>query len=372
MNEGNAANDRIKRRYFHELKEADGLADVTTDNAARAIFDFERFTGFADFQRFRSKDATAYRSHLLSRGGKLACELSNRSTVHTKLIQLQKFFAWLAKQPGFKSRISSADTKYFKLSNRDRRLASERPLKPTPTLEQVKHVISAMPAKTDLAKRDRALIALVLLTGIRATAAVTLKLKHFRPDGSIFQDAREVKTKFSKTQTTFFFPVGAEIQEIFRDYVHHLRANLLWGDDDPLFPSTRQALDEQHYLKPIGFSKNHWKTSDPVRQIFKRAFEGAGIPYYTPHSIRRTLARLGERLCRTPEEMKAWSQNLGHDELMTTFAYGAVPMQQQAAILALLRPAPPTEELSDLRQLEDMLKKPSIQALINSITKEEK
>jgi len=34
------------------------------------------------------------------------------------------------------------------------------------------------------------------------------------------------------------------------------------------------------------------------------------------------------------EEMKAWSQNLGHEELMTTFAsYGTLSRNQQADIM---------------------------------------
>jgi site-specific recombinase XerD len=368
LNQVNPANERIKRRYFHELTEADGLARVTVDHSARAISDYERFTGWADFKSFRSEDAIAYRKHLLTGGGKRSSELSSRSTVHTKLIQVQRFFSWLSKQPGFRVRISPADARFFKLSQRDRRLASERPLKPTPTVEQVKHVIASMPSTSNLEQRDRALVALILLSGIRVTAAITLRLKHVRPDGSIFQDAREVQTKFGKTYTTYFFPVGAEVRQIFDEYVHHLRTNLLWGEDDPLFPSTQQALDEQRSFQPIGLTKNHWKTSDPVRQIFRRAFEAAGIPYYTPHSIRRTLARLGEQLCRTPEEMKAWSQNLAHDEVMTTFSsYGAVPLQQQAAILARLEANPVADGNADLQQLRAMLNKPSVQALISAI-----
>ncbi len=372
MNEINTTNERIKRRYFHELKEADGLADATIEHAARAIFDFERSTGWADFKRFHSRDAIAYRKRLMASGGKRATELSSRSTVNTKLIQVQRFFTWLSKQPGYKSLITAEDARYFKLSNRDRRLANERPIKPTPTVEQVKHAISLMPATTDLEKRDRALIALLLLTGVRVSAAISLKLKHVRADDSIFQDAREVRTKFAKTQTTYFFPVGVEIKEIFEDYVRHLRTNLLWGEDEPLFPSTYQARDGQRWLRPVGLLRKHWKTPAPVRTILKRAFEASRIPYFSPHSLRRTLARLGEQICRTPEEMKVWSQNLGHDELMTTFAYGAVQMQQQATILARLAADPPTEESSDLRQLEDMLRTPSVQALINSITNKEK
>jgi integrase/recombinase XerD len=36
-----------------------------------------------------------------------------------------------------------------------------------------------------------------------------MKLKHVvLTEGCVHQDAREVKTKFSKTFTTYFFPVG--------------------------------------------------------------------------------------------------------------------------------------------------------------------
>ena len=34
----------------------------------------------------------------------------------------------------------------------------------------------------------------------------------------------------------------------------------------------------------------------------------AGFPYFNPHSFRSTLARLGEKVCRNAEDLKAWSQ----------------------------------------------------------------
>ncbi len=38
-----------------------------------------------------------------------------------------------------------------------------------------------------------------------------MRLKHVNLDARcVFQDARDVKTKFSKTFTTYFFPVGAQ------------------------------------------------------------------------------------------------------------------------------------------------------------------
>jgi hypothetical protein len=55
-------------------------------------------------------------------------------------------------------------------------------------------------------------------------------------------------------------------------------------------------------------------------------------------SFRKTLAQLGERLCRTPEELKAWSQSLGHEDVMTTLrSYGEVPSTRQAEIIKNLR-----------------------------------
>jgi integrase len=56
-----------------------------------------------------------------------------------------------------------------------------------------------------------------------------------------------------------------------------------------------------------------------------------------PHTFRKTLARFGQQICRSPEEYKAFSQNLGHEDVLTTFtSYGAVPVDQQASIIRSL------------------------------------
>lgn len=152
--------------------------------------------------------------------------------------------------------------------------------------------------------------------------------------GSVFQDARDVKTKFSKTFTTFFFPVGAEIRQIADDWLLHLRRDLLWGNDDPLFPATRVELGDKLHFEAVGIERKPWATAAPIRAIFKQAFEAAGLPYYNPHSLRSTLVRLGETVCQTPEDFKAWSQNLGHEGVLTTFySYGVVPARRQGEII---------------------------------------
>lgn len=48
--------------------------------------------------------------------------------------------------------------------------------------------------------------------------------------------------------------------------------------------------------------------------------------------------RLGENLCQTPEEFKVWSQNLGHEGILTTFySYGDVQDYRQAGSIKKLK-----------------------------------
>lgn len=334
MTDFNPNNERVKRRYVRVLREAEGLSERTIDSALYAIAAYERFMGYTDFKAFNSDRAVEYRKHLLAGGGKKAAEASSRATIHSKLMALRLFFAWLAFEDGFKKSIDVRDADYFKLSSREAKIAVTRFDKPSPTVEQMRMVIFAMPADTDLQKRDRALVALELLTGARVKAVITLKLKHVRYDGrGIDQDAREVETKGAKSYPTFFFPVGSDVVSIFTDYVAHLRS-LGFGNDDPLFPSTRQTVGSDHQFSSSGLSREHWQTTDPVRSIFRKAFASAGLPYFNPHSVRRTLVLLGQQRCSTPEMLKAWSQNLGHNEVLTTLtSYGGVSSTRQAQIL---------------------------------------
>jgi integrase len=204
-----------------------------------------------------------------------------------------------------------------------------------PTLEQIKHVISKMPTNTEIERRNRALIAFTLLTGARDSAIASMKLKHVDLVANcVNQDAREVKTKFSKTFNTFFFPVGDEIRRIVAEWVSYLREDKLWGNDDPLFPTTRIALGATRQFEVVGLERDHWSSTTPIRVIFREAFVSAGLSYFNPHSFRNTLVQLGQDVCRSPEQFKAWSQNLGHEKVLTTFlSYGEVPCQRQGEII---------------------------------------
>lgn len=305
------------------------------DAAAKALSRFEEYNRYRDFKAFHIEQAIAFKRHLAELKGQRSGEKLSKVTLHATLKQLRAFFFWLAGQPGYKARLQYSDADYFNLSEKDTRIATAQRERKAPTLEQVKSVVEAMPEGSEIMRRNRALVAFALLTGARDSAIASMKLKHVDlKERCVHQDAREVKTKFSKTFTTYFFPVGEGIREIVADWVRFLREEKLWGNDDPLFPATHIAQGADRQFAVSGLDREHWSSAGPIRTIFREAFELAGLPYFNPHSLRKTLARLGEEICRSPEDFKAWSQNLGHEQVLTTFLnYGSVATDRQGAII---------------------------------------
>jgi integrase len=186
-----------------------------------------------------------------------------------------------------------------------------------------------------LDKRDRAIIALLLLTCARVDSIASLKLRHIDLGENVVHfDAGEVRTKQRRTFSVWFFPVDAIAREIVAEWVRHLRDDLGFTEEDPLFPATAQIVGETLQFTNHGLSRIHWTTTDPIRTIVKKRLIAAGQPYFHPHLFRKTIARLGEQLCRTPEEFKAWSQNMAHKQVLTTFySYCEVPAARQAELI---------------------------------------
>ena len=338
MTKHNADNERIKRQYFAFLKEAKRHSEPTVDASAKALNRFEIYTKHRDFKTFHIEQAMAFKKHLAEQDGQQSGQKLSKATLYATLTQLKRFFQWLAGQPGYKSRFRYSDAEYFNLSDKDTRIATAQREQKAPTLEQATHVINTMPSGTEIERRNRALIAFTLLTGARDGAIASMKLKHVDLIADfVYQDARDVNTKFSKTFHTFFFPVGDEIRGILAEWVSYLRENKLWGNDDPLFPATHIALGAARQFEVSGLERNHWSSASPIRKIFREAFDRAGLPYFNPHSFRNTLAQLGQGVCKSPEELKAWSQNLGHEKVLTTLtSYGEVACDRQGEIIRAL------------------------------------
>lgn len=167
MTKYNPENERIKRKYFAYLKAAKRHSEPTVDAAAKALSRFEEYTRYRDFKRFHYEQATAFMRHLAEQTGQRSGEKLSKATLHATLTQLKTFFQWLSREPGYKSHIQFSDAEYFNLSDKDTRIATAHREQKAPTLEQMKHVIQTMPVRTEIERRNCALVAFTLLTGAR-------------------------------------------------------------------------------------------------------------------------------------------------------------------------------------------------------------
>lgn len=193
-----------------------------------------------------------------------------------------------------------------------------------------------MSCETITQRRDRTLLCLIGMTGIRDGAVIGLRIKHYQEaKNCIHQHPDHVRTKNSKLIKSFFLPVNAQWMAYFKEWVKELKSEHLFGLDDPLFPKTDVICDPDSLsFKEKGIQKAFWSNSAPVRKIVKEACIRCNIDSIKPHSIRKTLTLWAENACQTPEEFKAFSQNLGHNSPLRTFtSYGAIPKHRQGDLI---------------------------------------
>lgn len=329
----NPRNERVKRDYAEFLRQADQKSEATVRGVEKALLRFEEHTSFANFTSFGRAQAMSFRAALAK--PPMTTRALSVATVLSTLTAVQRFLRWLILQPGMKSKIKATDIAYLNLSEKDVRAASAMPSKPFPTLEQLLHTLATMPAETAIERRDRALLALLMMTGIRDNAAASLLIRHVDLDRMlIVQDPTTVRTKNSKLIESVLLPLGEEVEQAFTGWVGYLRSDLLYGPDCPVFPQTATRIDPVRGPMADELQPVCWSNSAPIRAIFRRAFHEAGLPYFSPHRVRSSIVDVAYRWCKTPEEFKAFSQNLGHSNVATTLSsYCTIALTRQRELI---------------------------------------
>jgi integrase len=136
-----------------------------------------------------------------------------------------------------------------------------------------------------------------------------------------------MRIKFAKQRTAFFMPWDNDIRDIPVRWVEKLR-DLGWTDKDPMFPQILPGFAQPQDLLGLEPAKEPIKSDTTIRDIFKRTFLAAGLPYYHPHTFRHTIARWAEKN-GSPEFFNAVSKSLGHSNVNTTFyTYGEMSPAQ--------------------------------------------
>jgi site-specific recombinase XerD len=358
----NIHNERIKRAYVIWLREARGFSDSTIVAIERAISLWEEFSCYEDFAKYNQSKAVRFKEWLTERAR--INGIAGDVTAYHTLRHLKSFFQWLSTQPGFKSRIELDSVSYLSLDKKKVRELMTPKSRDYPWLEYVKSLVSSIDVLTEIDQRDRALIAFLLLSGMRDRAVATLPLGCFELEKlEVSQHpSKGVQTKFGKPMTTYLWKFDEELLSCVLTWPEHLKKERLFGAGDPLFPRSRLVQN------PVSLTFNansvepvFWKGSGPIREILRNRASRAGLKYYNPHSFRHAASHLALSYCRTPEDFRAVSQNLGHEYIGTTIlTYGRLDQFRVAEVISRMDFAPNSTEgitESEALALESILRK---------------
>ncbi len=334
--QNNPKNDRLKRDYLVWLREAKQRSPATVDQVRHAIDRYETYIRFKGFDTFNQEQAMGFKHSLLEAEAQRSGKPMSLSTVHHILQANKDFLAWLHNRPGFRRAISLHDIAYLNLSRGEERQARTCKPKDFPSVEDFRKAILAMPAASEIERRDRAIMALLLQTAMRDAALIGVKMRDVDIRSSyVFQDPRHAHTKFHKPIDSFLFSFGEDVDGIFPEWIGFLESQKHSGPDDPVFAKTEVGLGRDQSFTALGIGREHWADAGPVRRIFREAFARIGLPFSKPHTARNTLVQYAYQKGFSAEQMKALAQNLGHESPLTTFgSYGPLTRERQGEVIA--------------------------------------
>lgn len=314
----NKVNDRI----LHEWLQFAGCWDQKTISAKLATIRlFEDFCGGKAFSKLSKEDVVGFRDTLKASVEVINDKPLSISTVRHRASHLKSFLEWLIEQKGYQG-LNKSLPGYLALPKKfDAAVLSERE-RDIPSVSEAVQMVEGMPAWTLKERRDRAMVAIAFLAALRADTVTSLRIKHLdRSARIVVQDARFSRTKNGKSLRVKFFPLPEIFAKVVCDWKREL-LGLGFSGEDAMFP-------EERFLAVRGASVQG--RSVPVMastHAISQAFEVASKPLekqITPHAAKHCIGCLSLEVCKTPDEHKAWSMNMGHESEEVTDQYKKKP-----------------------------------------------
>lgn len=313
-------NAKIKRGFRTWLIEAKGVAEATADQIFRSIALYEDCRKDESYALFNRDRALEYKETLRKKrhNGKTI----SQNSIRTYLIHLKSFFEWLGTQPGYK-KITPDSLEYLKVSKKESRLAAQRTIRKYPLMEYISKLVLSIDVESEVDQRDQALISFCFLTGMRDSALTSLPLGNIDEKKLyVFQNPHNgVKTKFSKIIYSKIFRFDEELLSIVIDWINTLKSKG-YSIHDPLFPRSKsvQISEGYSFKEATEVEPRFWTTSNSIRNIFKQRAEKANLQYFPPHTFRHAAIYYALKFACNGEEIKAISQNFGHEDISTTLS----------------------------------------------------
>lgn len=188
------------------------------------------------------------------------------------------------------------------------------------TLEMVRRLLTAEVAPGDLAtRRDKAAAAFLFLSGVRATAFLTLGLHCVDIASRTVRQlpSMGVRTKNRKAGVTHLLEIP-DLLQVVEEWDAFVRARL--DAPAPWYPVISQSFGRQSLTDR---APGRFRNRDFGRRI-QRLFDLAGLPPMTPHKFRHGHAVHGLNLAKDMGDLKAISMNLMHSSISITDSIYAV------------------------------------------------
>ncbi|MCK5295364.1 MAG: site-specific integrase, partial [Alphaproteobacteria bacterium] len=277
----NAKNERAKYNYKIHMKRAckkDGKTCIAT---LKHLREFELLNDFKNFETLNINMIESYINKLMEKDLSL-------SYIDSNLKALKDFYSWLERQKGYKSKIDYNHIDYFSLSNNQRKTAKVTEYQESYSLDDVFEVIRAMPDKTITDRRNKAVISLQILCGLRVSELKTVKLKNLifnkqAKNHMIYVNPKDMQVKFAKTRHAYFMPFPDDIKDNVLLWKEELE-KLGFEPRNPLFPRIPAQFNQLNILEPQ-IKKEEIKSNTTIIKMFERAFNSAGHEYLRPHSF---------------------------------------------------------------------------------------
>jgi len=182
------------------------------------------------------------------------------------------------------------------------------------TLEEVRKLINCPVPETDLALiRDKAAVAFLFLSGIRAGAFVTLPIRAIDLDQLTVKQLTElgVRTKNSKSAITYLYEMP-ELLNVTREWDEIVRSNM---PDDALWYA---PIDHSWKKQRLSMKQPGKNRVQALSKRLRKLYSLAGLEYKSPHKFRHGNAVYGLLNSKNMADYKAVSTNLMHSNLKTT------------------------------------------------------
>jgi len=313
-------NVEIVRKYYIHLGKGIGYKKSTTVSKIRDVVEYERSLNGLDFRKLNEQIAIDYQNSLRSKKwhGK---EISLK-TIGRKLTAIMEYYNWLMVQPGYKSKIHQPSIIYFGLPFGDRNaIKTQENLKLYPSLEHILNLVESIKGNSEVAMRDRALISLLLMSGLRVKTITTLEIGDFDIDTLriTLDPLKHAEIKKNKALILRLLVFDNILLKHLLDWITYLKDTRKFTLNDPIFTSTQSKFKQgTNSFIAMNVSDERWESTNPINNILKKRSTEAGLKYYIPHSYRDTIPNLCKKLGLDYKEQSAVSLNLGHKTLFIT------------------------------------------------------